>query len=288
MGKKRERQEGTTDRGGDGDISMDQDRGAESLMFEIVASDQTSGTRPDGSSKRRKSSGTSAQPPPQGSNGNLDEDAAANASAEADAAATISASSYHPAAIAPSSALRQCDGFDVVRKGARGRGRQLMVLPGALGLGNGGSGGRLGSLNIATPASPVLFVEFPQVCCTLKNQIKAWLPVVFPSTLFEFRTTDNTARPWPVRHVRLYMNNVTEEAQVWTSRFECLELRSKTFSDEGGVYGCHGFLACLNDSATFSNPYCSNLETFFPRAATEPQLYTLLDLHDSLDIFILE
>eukprot|EP00903_Cladosiphon_okamuranus_P011396 g10739.t1 len=161
MGKKREREEDITDRGGDGDIKMDQDRGAESLMFEIVASDKAS-SRPTGSSKRRKSSGGSAHPPLQSSNGDLDGDAAADAPAEADAAATGSAGSYHPAAIAPSSALRQCDGFDVVRKGAKGRGRQLMVLPGALGLGNGGSVGRIGSLNIATPASPVLYVEFPQ------------------------------------------------------------------------------------------------------------------------------
>ena len=159
MGKKREREEATIDRDGDGD--RDPDQGAEVLMFEIVASDQTN-NKPAGS-KRSKSS--SAQPPPQGSNGTVGEGAgAAGASAEAYAAATRSASGYHPAAIAPSSALRQCDGFDVVRKGARGRGRQLMVLPGALGLGNGGSGGRIGALNIATPANPVLYVEFPQVC----------------------------------------------------------------------------------------------------------------------------
>lgn len=155
MGKKREREEATIDQDGDGDEN--QDHPAECMMFEIVAaSDHNT------SSKRRKSS--SAQPPLQGSSGIEDEGTAeAGASAEPDAAATGSASKYHPAAIAPSSALRQCDGFDVVRKGARGRGRQLMVLPGALGLGNGGSGGRIGALNIATPASPVLYVEFPEV-----------------------------------------------------------------------------------------------------------------------------
>ncbi|CAN0000796.1 unnamed protein product, partial [Laminaria digitata] len=66
-----------------------------------------------------------------------------------------------------SSALRHCDGFDVVRKGSRGRGRQLMVLPGTLGLGGGSAGGtaavKLGTLNTASPGCPVLYVEFPEV-----------------------------------------------------------------------------------------------------------------------------
>lgn len=74
------------------------------------------------------------------------------------------ANGAHPAAIAPSSALRHCDGFDVVRKGSRGRGRQLMVLPGALGVGGGGGGGgRLGTLKNVTSRCPVLYIDFPEV-----------------------------------------------------------------------------------------------------------------------------
>lgn len=74
---------------------------------------------------------------------------------------------HHPEAIAPSSTLRQCNGFDIVRKGSRGRGRQLMVLPGSLGLGSGGSGpsgaARLGTLKHGTSGCPVLYVEFAEV-----------------------------------------------------------------------------------------------------------------------------
>lgn len=187
MVKKRQREEANIDRGSDGE--RDQDRGAEPLMFENVASDHAAaGSRPGNSSKRRKSSG--AQPPLQVSNGKPDEEAAAGAPAGPGAAATGSAGEYHPAAIAPSSALRQCDGFDVVRKGARGRGRQLMVLPGALGLGSGGSGGRLGALNVATPASPVLYVEFPQVrigCTGVSANTRG--SCVHAGLIFEFKRT---------------------------------------------------------------------------------------------------
>ena len=61
----------------------------------------------------------------------------------------------------PSSELRLCDGFDIVRKGGRGRGKQLMVLPGELGLGC--AGGPLGTLKNAGSASPTLYVDFPEV-----------------------------------------------------------------------------------------------------------------------------
>lgn len=154
MGKKREREENSVN--GDGGGDADHDDVAESLLFEIAPS------APDGKpgSKRSKSR---PSPPPQDSKGSADEHATAESTAVLGSETADSASAYHPAAIAPSSALRQCDGFDVVRKGTRGRGRQLMVLPGALGLGNGGSGGKLGTLNVAKPANPVLYVEFPEV-----------------------------------------------------------------------------------------------------------------------------
>lgn len=155
MSKKRERAKTEPNDGGENGTT--EDRGAESLLFEIASPSDDSSQKP--SSKRSKSSNdiSSASPPQEPK----DEIAATGAAVRAEADSATS--KYHPAAIAPSTALRQCDGFDVVRKGGRGRGRQLMVLPGALGLGYGGSGGKLGTLSNATSASPVLYVEFPEV-----------------------------------------------------------------------------------------------------------------------------
>ncbi len=154
MGKKREREENSVS--GDGGDAHHDD-GAEGLLFEIAPA------APDSKPGSKRSKSRPSPPPPQDAKGSADEHATVGSTAESGSAAAASASAYHPAAIAPSSALRQCDGFDVVRKGARGRGRQLMVLPGALGLGNGGSGGKLGTLNIVKPSDPVLYVEFPEV-----------------------------------------------------------------------------------------------------------------------------
>lgn len=160
MSKKRERAKTNLDGDGAGDTIQDQDDGAESLLFQVAPSSEAD--TPSSSSSSRKLSSKRSK------SSIADDDAAsaapaAGAGTDSAPAAASAASKYHPAAIAPSSALRQCDGFDVVRKGSRGRGRQLMVLPGALGLGNGGSGGRLGTLNNATPSRPVLYVEFPEV-----------------------------------------------------------------------------------------------------------------------------
>lgn len=175
MSKKRERAETNLDGDSDGVGDTTIDDGAESLLFEIAAPslDDTSGSSSSSKKKRSKSSATKPRSAPsQDSNGNNngddDDDAAAVGAREAGSAAAAASAKlqYHTAAIAPSSVLRQCDGFDVVRKGARGRGRQLMVLPGTLGLGNGGSGGKLGALNNATSARPVLYVEFPEVGTT--------------------------------------------------------------------------------------------------------------------------
>lgn len=69
--------------------------------------------------------------------------------------------------MAPTSALRHCDGFDIVRKGTRGKSKQLMVLPGVLGLGS--AGGALGTLKNVNTSSPILYVEFPEVCAVLKS-----------------------------------------------------------------------------------------------------------------------
>lgn len=148
MSKKRER-----DDGGSGD-TFQEDIGAESLLFEIAPPPEDSAAKPN-SSKRSKSSAADAPLLPQESAGSAGEGNSA--------ASTAEPSKYHPAAIAPSSTLRQCDGLNVVKNKARGRGRQLMVLPGALGLGNGSTGGKMGTLNNAEPANPVLYVEFPEV-----------------------------------------------------------------------------------------------------------------------------
>lgn len=172
MSKKRERAKTEVDGDSDGvGDKIVQDAGAESLLFEIATPSSDDTTNSSSKNKRSKNNPTNPRSTTsQDSNGNAndgdgdDVDAAVGAGdADSGAMAASKSQQYHPAAIAASSALRQCDGFDVVRKGARGRGRQLMVLPGALGLGNGGSGGKLGMLNNATPARPVLYVEFPEV-----------------------------------------------------------------------------------------------------------------------------
>lgn len=144
MSKKRERD------GGGGDTFQQDSSGAESLLFEIAPPPE------DRTTKRSKSSAADAPLLPQESAGSAGD-------GNNNAASTAEPSKYHPAAIAPSSTLRQCDGLNVVKNKARGRGRQLMVLPGALGLGNGSTGGKLGTLNNAAPANPVLYVEFPEV-----------------------------------------------------------------------------------------------------------------------------
>lgn len=148
---------------------------AEELLFQL-ATDADEPQKP--SAKRGKSS--SAKHPTSGGDssnnngavtdlteGDDNDDEATAEDGSTSAAPAGPANGKHPAAIRPSSALRHCDGFDVVRKGSRGRGRQLMVLPGALGLGGGGAGGttsvKLGTLNTATPGCPVLYVEFPEV-----------------------------------------------------------------------------------------------------------------------------
>lgn len=145
---------------------------AEELMFQLASDDNEPENPP--SAKRGKS--TSAKILPTSSAGTTDltgadlDDSvttAAEGGESTSAAAQEPSNGKHPAAIRPSSSLRHCDGFDVVRKGSRGRGRQLMVLPGALGLGGGSAGGtagvKLGVLNTATPGCPVLYVEFPEV-----------------------------------------------------------------------------------------------------------------------------
>lgn len=170
MSKKRER---GPHPGGDGDTDVSS---AEALLFQLASdTEDISAGKP---SKRSKTASSKLA----GSAGNDDNDCnetqggdapkpTADGSTPSDPTGVV-ANGKHPVAIAPSSALRHCNGFDVVRKGSRGRGRQLMVLPGALGLGSGGGGSsggsgstsaRLGTLNIATPTRPVLYVEFPEV-----------------------------------------------------------------------------------------------------------------------------
>lgn len=149
---------------------------AEGLLFQL-ASDDNEPQKP--AAKRGKSTSAKLLPASDNQHSNNNgavtdlaegdrDDAAATAEDESTTGAPAGpANGKHPEAIRPSSALRHCDGFDVVRKGSRGRGRQLMVLPGALGLGGGGAGGtasvKLGTLNTATPGCPVLYVEFPEV-----------------------------------------------------------------------------------------------------------------------------
>ncbi|CAM9915240.1 unnamed protein product, partial [Discosporangium mesarthrocarpum] len=65
----------------------------------------------------------------------------------------------NPSAILPGKALRGCNGFDIMRKGSRSRGKRLLMLPGSLGL---SSGGKLGTLKDVTSTSPILYVEFPE------------------------------------------------------------------------------------------------------------------------------
>lgn len=174
MSKKRERAKANLDGDGDGDGDTTIQHGAEPLLFEIAAAapDDTGSSK---NNKRSKSSATNPRSgPSQDAKGNAKDNGeaatgggAGGTGSEAAAAAAASKSQhhqqYHPAAITPSSALRECNRFDIMRKGGRGRGRQLMVLPGALGLGIGGSGGTLGALKNATSACPVLYVEFPEV-----------------------------------------------------------------------------------------------------------------------------
>lgn len=142
-------------------------KAAEDLLFQRVESKPTD--KPS-SSKRSKSS-TKKQAPLAATaavdnNAGTSTDDVAPSGTDVDSPDDLG---RHPDAIAPSSSLRHCNGFDVVRKGSRGRGRQLMVLPGALGLGSGGAGGvgggagRLGTLKNVTSTCPVLYVEFPQV-----------------------------------------------------------------------------------------------------------------------------
>lgn len=128
----------------------------------------------------------------------------------------------HPAALAPTSALRHCDGFDVVRKGSRGRGRQLMVLPGALGLGNGGVGGvgggagRLGTLKNVASSCPVLYVEFPQVWLTMYRAVLLLLHyccmcrVLFWHVLWVLSTTPNSTP----EHFQSKIATITDSSTV--------------------------------------------------------------------------
>eukprot|EP00904_Undaria_pinnatifida_P008693 jgi/Undpi1/4954/HiC_scaffold_19.g08306.m1 len=144
---------------------------AEELMFQLASDDN----EPENPPSAKRGNSTSAKILPTSSAGTTDltgadlDDSvttAAEGGESTSAAAQEPSNGKHPAAIRPSSSLRHCDGFDVVRKGSRGRGRQLMVLPGALGLGGGSAGGtagvKLGVLNTATPGCPVLYVEFPE------------------------------------------------------------------------------------------------------------------------------
>lgn len=102
-------------------------------------------------------------------------------------------------AMAPTSALRSCDGFDIVRKGGRGRGRQLMVLPGMLGL--GAAGGRIGTLKDVTSASPTLYVEFPEVCSAHFACPDAFHTKVGGSTKFQFTMPYTAGQQSPVLSV---------------------------------------------------------------------------------------
>lgn len=162
MSKKRDRQAKVED----DDIDPDA-KAAEDLLFQRVEPKPT-----DKSSSSKRSKSSTKQEAPLAATAAVDNNAGTSSEdvAPAGTGTEIPADpGRHPDAIAPTSSLRHCDGFDVVRKGSRGRGRQLMVLPGALGLGSGGAGGvgggagRLGTLKNATSASPVLYVEFPQV-----------------------------------------------------------------------------------------------------------------------------
>ncbi|CAM9250417.1 unnamed protein product, partial [Choristocarpus tenellus] len=65
----------------------------------------------------------------------------------------------HPAALHPGKSLRRCDGFDIMRKGSRNKDKRLVMLPGTLGLANGG---KLGTLKDITAACPTLYFEFPE------------------------------------------------------------------------------------------------------------------------------
>lgn len=175
---------------------------AEGLLFQL-ASDTDEPQKPP--AKRGKSSSaklpTSAGYNSSHNNGAItdlkgedDNDSAAAAEDGSTSAALAGPTNgKHPAAIRPSSALRHCDGFDVVRKGSRGRGRQLMVLPGALGLGGGGAGGtaavKLGTLSTATPGCPVLYVEFPEV------RVSGWL-VLYVVQRVCYRVRIRRSRLW--------------------------------------------------------------------------------------------
>ena len=128
---------------------------AESLLFQLASDSSTADLH---QSKRVKSEHSTKN------SSSIDENIAGK-----DVASSVPvriAKEKHPAAVAPSSTLRHCDGLDVVRKGSRGRGRQLMILPGVLGLGKNALGGKLGTLKDITSATPVLYVDFPEVRLT--------------------------------------------------------------------------------------------------------------------------
>lgn len=127
---------------------------AEGLLFELALDDNENSATTGGQldSKRIK---TKAEDSPN----NTAEETITESTAPAGTEAASISCPQHAAAIVPSASLRLCDGFDIVRKG-RGRGRQLMVMPGTLGI--GGVGGKLGTLENVTTTSPVLYMEFPQ------------------------------------------------------------------------------------------------------------------------------
>lgn len=163
MSKKRDRENQTGSDAGPDPSS------AEPLLFQLPSSDTSNNDSTKLAAKRRKILSPATL---EGKNSNDDSsnnNVGAGDVGEEDGLApslTPTKETYgdrHPAAIAPSSALRHCDGLDIVRKGSRVRGRQLMVLPGVLGVGSGGAGGRLGTLKNATSACPVLYIEFPEV-----------------------------------------------------------------------------------------------------------------------------
>lgn len=155
MSKKRER---TPDIVGMGPDPMS----AESLLFQLASDMSTVNPHQPKILKTGKSVHGD-----NGSNNSSDGiDESIEAKADASSTPVSIANEKHPAAVSPSSTLRHCDGLDVVRKGSRGRGRQLMVLPGVLGVGKSATGGKLGVLKNVTSAHPILYVEFSEVRVT--------------------------------------------------------------------------------------------------------------------------
>lgn len=155
MSKKRERTPETVGIGPD-------PLSAESLLFQLASDTSTDNPHQPKIPKTGKSVHGD-----NGSNNSSDSiDESIDVKADASSVPGSIANKKHPAAVVPSSTLRQCDGLDVVRKGSRGRGRQLMVLPGVLGMGKSTTGCKLGVLKDVTSAFPILYVEFPEVRVT--------------------------------------------------------------------------------------------------------------------------